>query len=123
MKFEEISLEKALNKEELVHLGIKYGLIYFYHSVVLKRIEDIIFDIDNIIEARLFGIDKEIHIFKEDNLKAIKFEEEKDKDVVEVYLLEERFGELLRVKNYISYDDDGQAFISYTRPFEAEGVK
>jgi len=120
MKFDDkFPIDQALNLKELENLGYRFGLVYSYDSVQLKELKDIQLDKNTLIEARFFNKDKEIHIFKQDIFKAVAFiEDEMDESFEEEHLLIDGFGKKLRVKNYIAYDYENQAYIAYTRPVD-----
>ncbi|TCS78932.1 hypothetical protein [Tepidibacillus fermentans] len=118
MLFKKISIEQALDKNYLQDIGLIYGLVYSYNSVQLTRIEDLLIDRETLIEARFFNEDSEVHIFKRDELEAVIFmetEDDLDHSFSENHLLE-RFGDKLIIKHYLDYDQDGQAYIRYSRP-------
>lgn len=122
MKIETLKLEE-INKSLLDDLEIFQGIFYYYDRVeVKKHIDNISFE--NIIEARMFGESNEIKVFKiSGNIKASLLREElKDKDNIlkeEHLVIDNRFGDVkkVKVKKYISEDKDGQAYISYFRPY------
>lgn len=130
--FKQISLEEAVNKKKLLKEGFKYVLVYFYDKVLLDKLENIDLNIENIIECRMFNESKEIHIFKVNGkLKAVLFNDSKwneEDKVLEEYLTIDskkdknyrRYGQKIKVFQYIDYDDDDQAYISYTRPYKVE---
>ncbi|MDU1443558.1 MAG: hypothetical protein E6916_08590 [Clostridium cochlearium] len=131
--FKQISLEEVVNKEKLLKEGFKYVLVYFYDKVLLDKLENVDLNIENIIECRIFNENKEIHIFKVNGkLKAILFNDSKwnkDDIICEEYLTidskkdknHRRYGKKIKVFQYIDYDEeDGQAYISYTRPYKVE---
>ena len=122
MKIENLKLEE-INKSLLDDLEIFQGIFYYYDRVeVKKHIDNISFE--NIIEARMFGENNEIKVFKTSgNLKASLLKEElEDKDNIlkeEHLVIDNRFGNIkkVKIKKYISEDNDGQAYISYFRPY------
>lgn len=107
-----------------------YALVYLISDLILCRTQDLP-DIDwpECLEARFFGPDKELHIYEEDGgLQAVQVIEEGgglqaiEKGAPDYmdrrYQLKKRFrgaGALLRVREYLAYDEDGQVFVSLTR--------
>lgn len=71
-------------------------------------------------EARFFAEDRELHLYEQDGeMTALEiYDDGDDNTIVKRYKLDQRFrqvGKILRVKEYIKYDEDGQAFIALTR--------
>ncbi|SNX52843.1 hypothetical protein [Thermoanaerobacterium sp. RBIITD] len=125
----EFTLKNNLNKETLINLGLIDCIIYNYDSVLSDKISNVDIDYDNLIEARFFNSSAEIRLFTDDDkLKGTIFIEEdsvgKNEYIESVFILYPRYGEKevyaekLRVRKYISYDDDNQAYISYVKPCE-----
>src|SRR5690554_6339853 len=123
MNFQGIPVEEALDLKALSARGFQYGLLYSYDGVQLDKIENIQLNRDKLVEVRFFNNLEEIHVFKRDGFEGVLFtEEEEDEVVEETHLLigsgqDNRFGKALLIKNYVDYDEDGQAFIAYTRPY------
>lgn len=123
MKIENLKLEE-INKSLLDDLEIFQGIFYYYDRVeVKKHIDNISFE--NMIEARMFGKNNEIKVFKTSGkLKASLLKEEpQDKDNIlkeEHLVIDNRFGDVkkVKIKKYISEDEDGQVYISYFRPYD-----
>lgn len=123
MKLQSIKIEE-INKSLLDDLKISQGIFYYYDRVeVKKKIDTISFK--NIIEARMFGKNNEIKVFKvlgELNASILKEEVEDENNILEDkhLVIDNRFGDIkeVKIKKYISEDNDGQAYISYFRPYE-----
>lgn len=120
---DDFNLIDALDKGFLLDLGLNYGIIYNFDSVLSERIGDIVIDVDNIIEARFFNEDKEIRIFRnEDQIDGTIFVEKDNPDYLEKRVLlyprdrSLEYANKLDVRKYIDYDQDNQAYIRYTRP-------
>lgn len=118
-------LKDILNKDFLLELGLRYGIIYNFDSVMSEKIEDLVIDIDNIMEARFFSHDKEIRIFRdEDCVSGTIFIEKQNPDCLDKKVLlyprdgRDIYASKLRVRKYIDYDQDSQAYIRYTRPIK-----
>lgn len=99
--------------------GIEFALVYQYESLTYSKIEDLKINWDNLIEARLFGENREIHIIKEQNcFSAVEvIDTAEENHLKTTYLLQKNSGfSKLQVKKYIDYDCDGQSYIQYVRP-------
>lgn len=77
---------------------------------------------DELVEFRAFNRTEEIHVFEHEcdspeKIKAVRvFETEGGGDcLVKSYRM--RNGKILKVKEYLAADEDGQAVVIYTRPF------
>ncbi len=123
IKENEFSMDNIIKKEYLIKMGLKQAIIYNYDSVISRNIEDINIDLNNIIESRFFNEDMEIRIFNdEDGLRGNIFIEKDVADYIsEEYILYNRYGDknyanALKVKKYMDYDEDKQAYIYYTKP-------
>ncbi len=117
-----------------------YALLYRMSEILFCRTKDLPqMDWSECLEARFFDQEKELHLFEKDGcLKAVRIteaidrqamqEEEADGDVfvtfescdrlIKKYRLQERYqklGQTLCVCEYLSYDQDGQAYVSLTR--------
>lgn len=119
---ESFSIKDLLDLDLLNRFEFKQAIIYNYDSVIVNELQNLLIDADNIIEARLFDETKEIRIFKEDeNLSGVIFiEDDGDKDIIiKEYILnngDQCKYTKLKIKEYIDFDEDGQAYIKYVRP-------
>ena len=112
------------NPELLIKMGFEFAIVYKYDSVLSDRIENIRIDCDSIIEGRFLNGKAEIRIFCDgESLSGSIFCEKENSKTIERYLLlyprngeKSGYAEKLKVKKYIFYDDDKQAFISYVKP-------
>lgn len=131
------------NIDEVKYLlnNYEYALIYMISEVILKKInhnDDYLNSIDwnQVLEARFFDKNGEVHIFnRENSLNALKIEENTEKvtknGVKEDYLffdvssnLENKFkavGNKVLIRQYCKYDDDGQLIVELTRLLNIEG--
>lgn len=122
MKQEIIDLEKAKDNKVLKELGIRYAIFYYIDRVEVKKdMEDI--DLNNLLEASIFGEKAEIKMFKQKGeLKAIlNMDEDSDKVIKISHIVrQQKFDGInkVNIKKYIKYDEDGQAYIDYWRPYE-----
>lgn len=113
-----------IDKNELLNEGYKYALLYYLNDLYFGDIEDIKeINKDILVEGFFFNENKELHFFEDNNFDGIVTEHEENEDgFYEEYLLKSRLGNKLeknkynklKVFNYISYEEDGQAFIKYT---------
>jgi hypothetical protein len=105
-------------------LKIKYGIIYNFDSVEYNSIDKLDIDFDNIIEARFFNNDIEIDIrMEDDEIKGNIFIDNGENELFvdeKLYLKRKEKGSYnkLKIKKYIDFDEDGQAFIFYLKPCE-----
>jgi hypothetical protein len=109
--------------------GLQWGLIYYQDDIQLKKIADIdaaAINNPKLLEARLFGEGKEIHIFEYDGkLSAVLNEDDSQEQIDRKYKLAGRFKPkekdiYLHVRDYISFDKDGMAYIEYSRLVKVE---
>ena len=123
----DLTLDSLLDSKVLEGLGLIYCIVYNYDGVVTDYISNVNFDIDNIMEARLFNEKCEIRIFnKEGNVAGTVFKEmDSSRKIEKSYFLYPRNKENrnirgyaceLKVKKYINYDKDNQAYIDYVKP-------
>ncbi|MFD3157037.1 hypothetical protein ACFIJ5_09275 [Haloimpatiens sp. FM7330] len=126
--------------------NLKYAWINTFSDLKLielnkGKIEDILEDdLENLIEAKFFDIDKEISIIKcedEEKFSVVEFNG-KDKEYIEErqilnknklpFEIKKDENYKLVIRNYLNYDKDGQAYICYTqlsdiRKSDVEGGK
>lgn len=109
--------------------GLQWGLLYYQDDIQLKRIAEIsgaAINNPKLLEAHLFGERKAIHIFEYDGkLSAILTEDDSEEQIDRKHKLTGRFNtketySYLWVRDYISFDDDGMAYIEYSRPVKVE---
>lgn len=119
-----------IDKNMLLNEGYKYALLYYLNDLYFGDIEDMEeIKKDILVEGFFFNEDKELHFFEDNNFEGIVTEHRDGEDgFYEEYILKRRLGnkltnnkyDKLKVFNYISYEEDGQAFIKYTA---MKGVK
>lgn len=99
----------------------QYGLIYMMSELLLFSCENMKSDLsfEEILEARFFGENGEIHLFKSDEgINSVEISDDENEEVRDVtYPLEGRFKKMgrLLVRQYIVYDGDGQGYVALTR--------
>lgn len=116
-RVQRVEVQKALE-----HRGeYEYALVCLISRLLLCKTSELPEpDWEECLEARFFDREKELHIYEEDGeLLAVEITEEDPEDcLIRRYQLANRFrgaGKLLRVHEYLDYDEDGQAFVSLTR--------
>lgn len=116
----------TLTVEDAIRLGteLPYAYITRLSEVTVGPTPDV-FGTGELLEARFFGPDREVRIFRcEDDLCAVMLEDEAG----DVYLDKTSrirrscFGKTLTLRRYLSFDEDGQAYIAETRLLDWEGV-
>lgn len=98
-----------------------YALIYMMSDLLLLSCENMKLDIayEEVLEARFFGEDGEIHLFSSDgSISSVEVSDEEQQEVRDIwYPLEGRFKKMGRLltRQYIEYDEDGQGYVALTR--------
>lgn len=118
-------IEAVLSDKKFYNiLGIKYGIIYNFDSVKYDTVDKLNIDFDNIIEARFFNKNTEIDVRMMDNkISGNIFIDNGEKELFideNFYLrqnIENNYNKL-KVKKYIDFDEDGQAYVFYLKPCE-----
>lgn len=104
-----------------------YALFYYLSEVKLVALEgEPIWNLDQLIEARLFSKEKELHIFQhEEGWQAVCIKEIGQAEYIDEWcLLSRKFqtvGKQLGVRRYLSYDEDGQIYVALTRLYAVKG--
>lgn len=115
----DINLENEKNR-------YSYALIFRISDMALKKMADVSTeDLDEVIEARFFGDEGELHIFRYDgSLRNVRVTDEEDGQagfIDRAYVLDRKggrtgvSGDKVMVRQYIDYDSDGQAYVFLTR--------
>jgi hypothetical protein len=112
------------------HLNdLQWGLLYYQDDIQLKPIVEIgAADINSskLLEAHLFGEQRAIHIFEYDGqFRATLTEDDSQEQIDRKHELTGKFKlngctDYLWVRDYISFDEDGMAYIEYSRPLKVE---
>lgn len=112
MKITRTNKDEALKYLENHKEQFPYAMITRLSSVVLSRVT-FPFDPSEVIEARFFSNDHELRFFDDGNgLEAALLEKEGTDVVIEKSaVLLPNFGKKLFSRQYIDYDDDGQAYV------------
>ena len=131
-------------KNMLKELDFKYALIYMISELNIVKKDEFDFNIDwdEILEARFFCEDFELYMFDYNGDKKIRFINDINSSY-EINILtcetslisyeineltcetniikyeiesgHDKYGKFLKTKEYIEFDDDGQAFVKMTR--------
>ncbi|MCC9294928.1 hypothetical protein LN736_08680 [Clostridium sp. WLY-B-L2] len=118
-------IEAVLSDKKFYNiLEIKYGIIYNFDSVKYDTVDKLNIDFDNIIEARFFNKNTEVDVRMMDNkISGNIFIDNGEKELFideNFYLrqnIENNYNKL-KVKKYINFDEDGQAYVFYLKPCE-----
>ena len=124
MQINTVDLDTAFNKAKLIEAGYRYAWVQSISSTELGKIEEVTLNRENLLEARVFCEEKELHLFYYDNqLSAVEVvKETNDHYIQERQLLRKKFGTSITLRNYIGYDcEDSQAYISHTVFCDYEG--
>ena len=118
-------IREILNVENLLAERYRFAFIQRVGSVFIGPIEMCgELNPDEILEARFFEEEKELHVFRYDgNLEAVVTEHENgDECLEEKQILRGKYGKLLTLRNYLNFDEnDGQARIGRTVFMNYEG--
>ena len=125
---DEIDVNKLLNKDTLKELDLEWGIIYCYDRVITDSINNLDLNLGNIMEASIFNETCELKVWRnKGTFKGSIFKElgGHNPPFEEGYILyPRRTGganpDRLKVRKYMDYDDAGQAYISYVKPFKFE---
>lgn len=101
----------------------EFALIYGLSEMRLCRIAELSeegFDMGDCVEARFFSGDKELHYFERNGLfRALEVRDayggEENVTRYSIARRWQRCGKELLVKEYLDYDEDGQAYVAHTR--------
>jgi hypothetical protein len=109
--------------------GLQWGLLYYQDDIQLKKIAEIgaaEITSPKLLEAHLFGEQRAIHIFEYDGqLSAVLTEDDSQEQIDRKHKFTGRFNpkekdSYLWVRDYISFDNDGMAYVEYSRPVKVE---
>ena len=118
-------IREILNVENLLAERYRFAFIQRVGSVFIGPIEMCgELNPDEILEARFFEEEKEMHVFRYDgNLEAVVTEHENgDECLEEKQILRGKYGKFLTLRNYLIFDEnDGQARIGRTVFMNYEG--
>lgn len=115
----------TLTADQAVVLGLQQPFAYITRlSEVTVGRTPAEFSQEELLEARFFGPDREIHIWHDgDGFCAAALDEEAGDEYLDQprCIRSKCFGRSLTLRRYLAYDDDGQAYIRDTRLVHWEG--
>lgn len=115
----------TLAPEQAIRLGLRLPYAYITRlSAVTVGQTPAEVSAEELLEARFFGPDCEIHIWHDgEDLCAASLEDEDGDDCLDQPCRIRRscFGHRMTLRKYLAYDDDGQAYIYATRLLDWEG--
>lgn len=102
----------------------KNYILYFLSSINIGGKEknklswDELDKLDELLEARFFNEEEELHIYEFEGERKVSFllDQKEDKAIIERQYLRDNDNKEIEIKKYIEYDEYGQAYISYLRP-------
>lgn len=105
----------------------RYALLYQIGGILLDRVENLP-DInwEECTEARFFSGSGELHFFEtEGTMEAVEIKDAggEEDEIIKAYDLAKKFnsqGKKIYVKEYLDYDEDGQAEVALTRLMRVE---
>lgn len=121
-KAERISIDDV--KGKILSGNYTFALINYISEMVLTdKLDAVSIDWNEIVEARFFSEKNEIHIFEDDDEMIAVYSQDGDEN--NDYLIKKlpimkrgglsKIGKKLVAKQYLAYDEDGQAEIKFTR--------
>ena len=110
MIYKELTLDEGLK----LAAESPYAYIKNMSSMHLGKNAPALIDTDQLLEGRFFDTDREIRLIREaGELKAFSFTAEEHDDFIPTEGKPlDGFGSSFKKRSYISYDDDGQAYVS-----------
>lgn len=120
----EIISENDMNSYLEIKDKYKWGIIYNFHKVEVGLLKDIKVEVGTLIQARFFDNEKELNIIRQGKVFNIYIFEDEGKEYFdkdeEHLVLQRKFRnyKTIKLRRYIKYDEDGQAYVYYVRPCE-----
>ncbi|WP_291236803.1 hypothetical protein [Frisingicoccus sp.] len=116
-----MKMNTDLSVKEALEIGkaMPYAMFTHLSKVTLGKTPTVV-SLDELIEARFFGGNGEIHIFTENGeQKAVHITDEENDSrfppIDREYTLLSNFGKKLTVRQYIDFDNEEQAYIKAVR--------
>lgn len=110
-------MEDIEGVKEAAH-DYKYALLYYYSDVQLGEAKDLApVNWDECLEARFFDGEKELRFFREGDVFSASFVSGDGESIESEFSLDTRFQtqwNKVKVRQFLEYDADGQAFIAAT---------
>ncbi len=113
--------EKLLPEQAKAMTGdYPYVLAHMMSEVVFGHTDEVMINEKELLEARFFSPESELHIFRRDKeWMAVRITDGDDGDwMTRGYLLEKRYanlGNTLVIKDYLAADEDGQIYVTLSR--------
>ncbi len=113
------TLTDAFDRNLLLKEGYKFIWMQSINKVSIGKLSEIDYDPDTLLEARIIGSDKEIHLFEyqdfksEDRLRAIETILEEGDDYIDTQkqLLRRKYGNYVVLRHVLDKDSDGQVYV------------
>lgn len=115
-----------LTPEWIEDKGLAQAILYHWDHIethVQNSPSPCEMNLDRLLEGFWFGERAGLHLYREDGDWLAVFCEDGDDDstVEERQLIRRKsFGSVLHVRHYLDFDEDGQAFVAYSRPVRVE---
>lgn len=115
----------VLPADQAIRLGLTlpYAYITRLSQVTVGRTPEQFSD-EELLQARFFGPDREIRIWRDEaGLQAVSLEDEAGEQCIDLIrpIRSRAFGRRLTLRRYLDFDEDGQAYIRDTRLIHWEG--
>lgn len=115
----------TLDIEQAINLGMEQPFAYITRlSDVTVGITPGAFSMEDLLEARFFGPEQEVRIYiTGDGFSAIQLANDELDEFLDISrpIRDPRFGKILTLRQYLDYDEDGQAYIRATRLLDWKG--
>ncbi len=105
--------------EEELGKGFDHVLLCKLSSVEILSAGEYVGIDDEVTEARFFDAGREVRLFEQNGEKRAVLIEDEENDIADIKI-ERLKGNTLNIKKYISFDEDGQAYIEAIRLCGAE---
>ncbi|URZ15116.1 hypothetical protein CLFE_011340 [Clostridium felsineum DSM 794] len=123
---EKLEINKSEVEKICLENNFKYAWINTYSNLYLSNVKEIdnFYFLDDLIEAKFFNEIKEASIIKNDDEKfsVVIFDSEGNNDFVEEQQILQKHkspfkneNDKLVIRHFFKYDDDGQAYVYYTK--------
>ena len=116
------NLEDVFDKSVLLQEGYTDAWVQSLNQVAIGSLSEVELDQDTVLEARIVGHGKEIHVFGyqedgiEENLRAVEtILEEQDQYIdSKKQTLRKKYGDYVIMRQILGKDEDGQAYAART---------
>lgn len=122
LNVKERDLKEALDPSLLMKEGYTDAWIQALDSVTIGPLSEAVLNEDTLIEARIIGPDKEIHIFGYQNekadevLRAVETIREEDDICIDSgkQILRKKYGDYVIMRQFLAEDEDHQMYVART---------